>query len=105
MRKELIYEKMNGFLENEIFLLPKKLAIEDEFAEGKECSQLYESAYLAKQNLCRRLGKDEDNDIETLISSMENIARLLSMKMYEYGKNEHRLELTCQDTSVIVANI
>ena len=95
IRKELNYKKMNGFLEEEIFSISEKLAIEDEFAEGKECSQLYESAYLAKQNLCRRLGKDEDNDIETLMSSMENIARLLSMKMYEYGKNEHRLELIC----------
>lgn len=95
MQKELIYEKMNGFLEGEIFSISKKLAIEDEFAEGKECSRLYESAYLAKQNLCRRLGKDEDKDLEILISSMENIAKLLSMKMYEYGKNEQGMEVIC----------
>lgn len=95
MQKELIYEKMNGFLESEIFSIPKIITIEDEFAEGKECSQLYERAYLAKQNLCRRLGKDEDNDIEILMSSMEQIARQLSMKMYEYGKNEHQIEIIC----------
>ena len=56
---------------------------------------MYERAYLAKQNLCRRLGKDEDNDIEILMSSMEQIARQLSMKMYEYGKNEHQMEMIC----------
>lgn len=95
MQKELIYEKMNGFLKDEIFLIPKKIAIEDEFAEGKECFHLYEKAYLAKQNLCRRLGEDEDKDIEILISSMENIARLLSLKMYEYGRNEHLMKMIC----------
>lgn len=96
MQKELIYEQMNGFLEEDTFLIPKEITIENEFAEGTECSQLYERAYLAKQNLCRRLGKDEDDDIEILISSMENIARLLSMKMYEYGKNDHQKEMICQ---------
>ena len=95
MQKEMIYEQMNGFLEEDTFSIPNKITIEDEFAEGKECSQLYERAYLAKQNLCRRLGKDEDHDIETLVSSMENIARLLSMQMYEYGKSEHQMEMIC----------
>lgn len=95
MQKELIYEQMNGFLEEDTSLIPKEITIEDEFSEGKECSQLYEKAYHAKQNLCKKLGKEEDNDIEILISSMENIARLLSMKMYEYGKNEHQKEMIC----------
>ena len=95
MQKELIYEQMNGFLKEDTFPVPNKITIEDEFAEGTECSQLYERVYLAKQNLCRRLGKDEDHDIEMLISSMENIARRLSMKMYEYGKKEHQMEMIC----------
>lgn len=95
MQKELIYEQMNGFLEEDTFPIPKKIGIEDEFADGKECSQLYERAYLAKQNLCRRLGEDEDHDIEMLISSMENITRVLSMRMYEYGKKEHLMEMIC----------
>lgn len=86
---------MKGFLEGEFFSGSPKMVVEDEFAEGKECSQSHERAYLAKQNLCRRLGEDEDKDLEILISSMENIAKLLSMKMYEYGKNEQRMELVC----------
>lgn len=56
---------------------------------------MYEKVYLAKQNLCRRLGEDEDKDIEILISSMENIARLLSLKMYEYERNEHLMKMIC----------
>ncbi len=37
---------MNGFLKEDAFPIPNKITIEDEFAEGKECSQLYERAYL-----------------------------------------------------------
>lgn len=63
-------------------------AIEDEFAEGKECCLLYEGIYQAEQNLCERFGEDENEDVETILNSMEKITRILAMKMYEYGKNE-----------------
>ena len=63
-------------------------AIEDEFAEGKECCLLYEGVYQAGQNLCERLGEDEDEDVETILNGMERITRLVSLKMYEYGRRE-----------------
>lgn len=63
-------------------------AIEDEFAEGKECCLLYEGVYQAGRNLCERLGEDEDSDVETILNGMERISRPLSMKMYEYDGQE-----------------
>ena len=90
MQKELIYDKMNGFLTERMPSIPEGAVIEDEFAEGKECCLLYEGVYQAKQNLCERLGEDEDRDVEAILSGMERIVRLLSMKMYEYGRQEAR---------------
>lgn len=88
MQKEQIFEKMNGFLTEELLLLPEQYVIEDEFAEGKECCLLYESIYQAERNLCERLGEDENEDVETILNGMERITRILAMKMYEYGKYE-----------------
>ena len=88
MQKEQIYDMMNGFLVEEALFMPEGIVIEDEFAEGKECCLLYEGVYQAKQNLCERLGEDEDRDVEAILSGMERIARLLSLKMYEYGRRE-----------------
>lgn len=94
MKKERIYEKMNGFLSQEAAAMPELAGVEDEFAEGKECGRIYEDVYRAKQNLCERLGKDEDGDVETILSGMERIARLLSLKMYDYGRKGCGLETT-----------
>lgn len=88
MQKELIYDKMNGFLTEGMSFLQGGAAIEDEFAEGKECCLLYEGVYQAGRNLCERLGEDEDSDVETILNGMERITRLVSLKMYEYGRRE-----------------
>ncbi len=42
MQKELIYDKMNGFLTDGLPSLAEGTVVEDEFAEGKECCLLYE---------------------------------------------------------------
>ena len=86
MQKEQIFEKMNGFLAEGSHSLQGGTAIEDEFAEGKECCLLYEGVYQAGRNLCERLGEDEDSDVETILNGMERITRLVSLKMYEYGR-------------------
>jgi len=88
MQKELIYDMMNGFLVEGTLSMPEETGIEDEFAEGKECCLLYEGVYQAKQNLGERLKEDEDRDVEIIINNMERIARLVSLKMYEYGRHE-----------------
>ncbi len=88
MQKELIYDKMNGFLTEGMYSLQEGAAIEDEFAEVKECCLLYEGVYQAGRNLCERLEEDEDSDVETILNGMERISRPLSMKMYEYDGQE-----------------
>ena len=88
MQKELIYDKMNGFLTEGMYSLQEGAAIEDEFAEVKECCLLYEGVYQAGRNLCERLGEDEDSDVETILNGMKRITRLVSLKMYEYGRRE-----------------
>ncbi|MDE6640432.1 MAG: hypothetical protein K2K63_07905 [Acetatifactor sp.] len=88
MQKEQIYDMMNGFLVEGALSMPEGTGIEDEFAEGKECCLLYDGVYQAGRNLCERLGEDEDNDVDTILSGMERITRLLSLKMYEYGRHE-----------------
>lgn len=93
MQKEQIFEKMNGFLAEESPFLPKQVDVEDEFSEGKECCLLYESIYRAERNLCERLGEDEDEDVEAILNGMERIARVLAMKMYEYGKCAYKSKM------------
>lgn len=94
MQKELIYDKMNGFLTDGMPFLPEGAVIEDEFAEGRECYLLYEGVYQAGRNLCERLGEDEDSDVETILNGMEKIARLLAMKMFEYGRCSYPLGIS-----------
>lgn len=49
---------------------------------------MYEGVYQAGRNLCERLGEDEDSDVEIILNGMERINRLVSLKMYEYGRHE-----------------
>ncbi len=51
MQKELIYDKMNGFLTERMPSVPEGAVIEDEFAEGKECCLLYEGGIPGKAEL------------------------------------------------------
>lgn len=57
MLKEQIFEKMNGFLTEELLLLPEQHIIEDEFAEGKECCLLYEGIFRQRGIFVSVLGK------------------------------------------------
>jgi hypothetical protein len=46
---------------------------------------LYQEVFDANQRLCDRLGVNEDKDIELIINSMQDIAKLLAFKMFDYG--------------------
>ena len=62
--------------------------VENESAEGRECSRLYEEASEAGRRICERPGKpnDEDKDVETIMGNLLDVCRVLSMKMYDYGQ-------------------
>lgn len=85
MEKELIYNMMNGFYDCDSICIPPNLVIIDEFSEGKECSRLLDKIYHARIHLSQKLGSEEDADVETIINSMNQITKILAMKMFDYG--------------------
>lgn len=91
-KKNLIFELMNGSLVVDEVNDPAKDQVQDEFSKGSYYSELYEEVYRAKVSLCDRLGVQEDNDIETIMSNLTLIGRHLSMKMFDYGMDEAQKE-------------
>lgn len=91
-RKQLIYELMIGAYDLEQVQFQESKIVEDEFAEGKPCAELYRSVFEANRRLCERLGVDEDEDVETIINCMNDIAHILAMKMYDYGTNREMFD-------------
>lgn len=83
--KQLIYELMIGLYDLNQVRSQESKFIENEFAEGKKCDELYSQIFDAKCRICERLNVDEDSDIEMIIESMNEIAHILSLKMYDYG--------------------
>ena len=59
--------------------------IEDMFQSGSECDKLYEQVYEANRSICRKLGIEECREIETIIANLDEIQRIIAMKMYDYG--------------------
>ena len=76
---------MNGSIDLERFPYPAGKIVANEFAEGKECEKLYGEVYEANRRICSRLGVDEDQDVETIISCMDDICRILAYRMFDYG--------------------
>lgn len=86
---EEVYDTMTGSL------IPEYAVdgVEDEYAEGKLCDQLYAKVYAANRRLCDRLGiPSEDSDVEIIISAMFDLQKHLCLKMYEYGAKFGRSE-------------
>lgn len=82
-----IYDLMNGSLNLEEYPELNIPYVKNEFEEGAVCEQLYKEAFEAKERLQERLGVagKEDKDVEIIFNSLEDIGRILTMKMYEYG--------------------
>ena len=90
-RKQLIYELMIGAYDLEKVEFPESKIVEDEFEEGKPCSELYGHVCDANKRICERLGVQEDKDVEIIINCMDDICRILAMKMYDYGMKREEL--------------
>jgi len=79
---ERVYETMQGNL------LPMDMipGVEDAFAQGEKCAQLYAEVYAAERRLEDRLGMpSHDADVETLIRALLDIQEELCYRMYAYG--------------------
>ena len=60
--------------------------VDDAFAEGSECAELYREIWEAYGRLRDRLDvQDEDKDVETIINAFEEVQRELCYRMYHYG--------------------
>lgn len=86
MTKKMIYDMMNGLLACEGIVLPADIWVKDEFLRGSQCDELAERIYYAKVRIGERLGNEEDEDLEELSNCMEELMRIVAMKMYDYGK-------------------
>ena len=82
---ENVYEAVCGEYADEADYVIQNVRIENEFEEGKPCSEAYKRVYAANRRLCERLGVDEDPDVEMIIDSMFVIMRTVGEKMFEYG--------------------
>lgn len=57
-----------------------------EFEDGKPCAELYDRVYHARRRLAERTAIDfEDGDLLEIIESMEKIAKLCGLAMYDQG--------------------
>lgn len=83
--KQLIYDLMNGSLDIEHYPIEESEYVANEFAEGTFCSKTYAKVFEANCRLCERLGVDEDEDVEIIVTGLMNIGEYLSKKMYDYG--------------------
>ncbi len=64
---------------------PNDPDVENLFAVGRECENLYNRVYNANLQLCKQLGSEENTDVETIIDSMLRICSLVGKRMYSYG--------------------
>lgn len=82
---ENIYHTLTGALVEEYAIS----GIENAFAEGSLCEELYREVYEANMRLCTRLGQtDSDPDVEIIINNLLRICNHLSLKMYGYGQKK-----------------
>lgn len=80
MTKEEIYERMTVQ-----FTIPDPV-IPCEFDDNRPCAKLYEKACIARERIAERTGLDfEDADLLAIVESMEEIGKILALKMYDYG--------------------
>ena len=84
MREEfvdIVYDLLNGTRIRQ----PNDPEVENLFAVGRECEQLYTLVYNANLQLCNKLGVEEDADVETIINSLLRICERIGKRMYCYG--------------------
>jgi len=78
---DIVYDLLNGTRIRQ----PGDPEVENLFAIGRECAQLYDQVYAANLRLCQRLGVEEDSDVELIINSLLRIGELVGKRMFRYG--------------------
>lgn len=85
-QKEIIYDLMMGYYDLTVFCPSEAAFVENETLPHKAVGELFLAAYAARERLALRLNTDiDDADLIMLIESYEKMAKLLSLKMYDYA--------------------
>lgn len=84
--KQMIYELVNGSRNLKEFPVKESTKVVNEFERGSFCSNAYQEAFNANERICKKLGVDEDEDVECIISNLHSITEHISKKMYDYGE-------------------
>lgn len=81
-RWEMIYNKINGFIEPDVCPW-----VRDESSMEGALGPLARQVYEARNRLCERMGvnPDTDPDFELLVSGFEEFSRACGELMYRYG--------------------
>ena len=83
MDAEKIYLSMLGELTE------PEPGVQNAFAPGQPCAELYRQIYEAKCRLCDRLGEEENDDLESILDCFFEINRQMCLRMYRLGRLLH----------------
>lgn len=83
--KQLVFDLMNDLIDTEHFPIAESEYVKNEFQKDTFCSKTYATVFHANSRLCKRLGVQEDPDVETIITGLLDIGQYLAKKMYDYG--------------------
>ena len=84
IEKEMVYNALTGQLYNEQFEV-EGISVRNDFREGSECDRLYNEIFAIKICLNRRLGTEDDPDVDYIFQNMFRIMHIISLSMFEYG--------------------
>lgn len=59
--------------------------IENLFEEGRRCDELWKEAFENMEKILDQLGVEECKELENIYSCMNEICKLVSIRMFDYG--------------------
>lgn len=59
--------------------------IENLFEEGKPCDLLWEKVFACEERIREKLGVSECKELEYITCYMDEICKLVSLRMFDYG--------------------
>ena len=59
--------------------------VESAFETGSYCFNKYDEVFKANINICKKLGVQEDRDVERIIDNLIDIQQFMCHRMYELG--------------------
>lgn len=83
--KMFIYDLMTGNIELSSYSCKESEKVKNEFTIESKCAVAYQEIFDANLRICSKLGVQEDEDVECIVSNFFDILQYLSLKMFDYG--------------------